>query len=258
MSSGMWTGVQNYYKRNSARWLFKRPLVIQPQRPLISFTFDDFPRTALSAGGAILKSYGVCGTYYVSLGLLDKDSPSGPICVADDLTTLLEQGHELGCHTFSHCHSWETKRGTFEASIIQNRVALGRLVPGAEFKSFSYPISEPRPMTKWKAGRYFSSCRSGGQTFNVGTADLNQLAAYFLEKSRGRAQAIKDLIDANREARGWAIFATHDISPAPSPYGCSLEFFEEVVQYAVNSEACILPVAKALDVLAGAVVIGYQ
>jgi len=252
MSSRLWTGTQNYYKRNAAHLLFKRPFVIRPERPLISFTFDDFPRTAFFAGGAILKSYGVSATYYVCLGLLGKDSPSGPICVPDDLSVLLEQEHELGCHTFSHCHSWETKRATFEASIVQNRLALGKLVPGAEFKSFSYPISEPRPMTKWKAGKHFRCCRAGGQTFNVGTADLNQLAAYFLERSRDKAQAVKDLIDANREARGWTIFATHDISPDPSPYGCTLEFFEEIVQYAVDSGACILPVAKALDVLAGA------
>jgi peptidoglycan/xylan/chitin deacetylase (PgdA/CDA1 family) len=245
----LWTGIQNYYKRNAARLLFKRPLVIRPQRPLISFTFDDFPRTALTDGGAILKNYDVCATYYVSLGLMGKDSPSGPICVLDDLTALLEQGHELGSHTFSHCHSWETNRVTFEASIIQNDVELSKLVPGAKFDSFSYPISEPRPMTKWRTGKHFLCCRAGGQRLNVGTADLNQLAAYFLERSRDNVQAVKDLIDLNREQRGWTILATHDISPVPSPYGCTLEFFEEVVGYAVNSGANVVPVSKALDVL---------
>ena len=247
-----WTGIQNYYKRNAARLLFKRPLVIRPQRPLISFTFDDFPRTAFTAGGVILKNYGVCATYYVSLGLMGKDSPSGPICVLDDLRALLEQGHELGSHTFSHCHSWETNRVTFEASIIQNDVELSKLVPGAEFGSFSYPISEPRPMTKRRTGKHFLCCRAGGQRLNVGRADLNQLAAYFLERSRDNVQAVKDLIDLNREERGWTILATHDISPAPSPYGCTLEFFEEVVRYAVNSGADVVPVSKALDVLTSA------
>ncbi len=249
---GPWTRVQNYYKRNVAHSLFRRPLAIRSQRPLISFTFDDFPRSALLTGGAILNHHGLAGTYFTSLGLLGKDGPSGPLYRLDDLKALLAQRHELGCHTFSHDHSWDTEAEAFEGSVLQNRAALSKLVPGADFKSLSYPIAEPRPMTKRKVARHFLCCRGGGQTLNVGTADLNQLAAYFLEKSRDRIQAVKDLIELNREARGWIIFATHDVSPDPSPYGCTPEFFDSVVQYAMSSGARILPVVGALEVIRGA------
>ncbi len=241
--------VHNYYKRNVARVLFRRPLAIRTQLPLISFTFDDFPRSALLVGGAILNRLGLAATYYASLGLLGEEAPTGKIFVSGDLTTLLEQGHELGCHTFSHFHSWETDPGTFQNSITENRVALGRLLPGADFKSFSYPISEPRPLTKAKIADHFLCCRGGGQSLNVGTADLNQLSAYFLEKSRDNIQAVENLIDINREKRGWLIFATHDISHDPSRFGCTPEFFEGVVQYAVRSGARILPVVRALEAI---------
>src|SRR5580704_9182816 len=115
----LWTRVQNYYRRNSARLVFRRPFIVRTSQPLISFTFDDFPRTALLTGGAILQRFGVAGTYYVSLGLLGMNSPSGTICVPEDLTALLQQGHELGCHTFSHSHSWNTDRADFESSIVK-------------------------------------------------------------------------------------------------------------------------------------------
>ncbi|HTV54138.1 MAG TPA: hypothetical protein VMI06_04405, partial [Terriglobia bacterium] len=95
-------------------------------------------------------------------------------------------------------------------------------------------------------------CRGGGQTFNSGIADLNQLSAYFLEKAGSNFELVKALIDKNREARGWLIFATHDISSAPSPFGCTPEFFEGVVRYAIDSGAQILPVAAALNVVRGA------
>src|SRR6266446_1702902 len=95
-----WSRLQAYYKRNAARLVFRRPLAIWTQVPLISFTFDDFPRSALVVGGAILNRHGSSGTYYTSLGLLGKDSPSGPICVPGDLRELRQRGHELGCHTF--------------------------------------------------------------------------------------------------------------------------------------------------------------
>jgi peptidoglycan/xylan/chitin deacetylase (PgdA/CDA1 family) len=238
---------QSYYRRNIAHLLFKRPMMIHSPSPLISFTFDDFPRTAFSVGGAILHRHGLGGTYYASLGIMGTVGPSGPLFVLDDVTALLEQGHELGCHTFSHCHAWDTKPATFEASIIENRAVLKRLVPSAEFKSLSFPISEPRPITKQIGGRYFQCCRSGGQTLNAGKADLNQLSAFFLEQSHGRLEEVKALIDLNHEVRGWLIFATHDVFDTPSPYGCTPRFFESAVEYAQSSGARILPVAKALE-----------
>src|SRR5580692_2797537 len=239
-SQNLWLRSQQYYRRRAASLLFRRPLLVRPERPLISFSFDDFPQSALLIGGAILNRFGLVGTYYASLGLLGRETPTGRMFDAGDLTMLLERGHELGCHTFSHCDSWDTGTVAFEKSIIENRAALNRLIPGTEFKSFSYPISLPRPQTKRNIADHFLCCRAGGQALNEGKADLNQLAAFFLEKSRDDIQAIKALIDHNREVRGWLIFATHDISDDPTPYGCTPGFFEEVVQYAVSSGARIL------------------
>jgi GT2 family glycosyltransferase/peptidoglycan/xylan/chitin deacetylase (PgdA/CDA1 family) len=241
--------LHGYYRRTAASLVFRKPFLIKPQRPLISFTFDDFPRSALLSGGAILNRYGLAGTYYVSFGLVDQVSPSGKLFSLDDLTTLFEQGHELGCHTYSHCESWETDPSAFEDSVIKNRVVLSELFPGAKFESFSYPISMPRPSSKARIAPYFLSCRGGGQTFNVGRTDLNQLSAYFLEKSRHNIQSIKNLIDQNQQAHGWLILATHDISANPTPFGCTPDFFEEVVKYAVGSNAQILPVVEAVGIL---------
>jgi peptidoglycan/xylan/chitin deacetylase (PgdA/CDA1 family) len=244
-----WSRLHGYYQRKAASFVFKKPLVVSPARPIISFSFDDFPRSALLVGGAILKSFGLAGTYYASLGLAGKDTPSGQIFLNDDLPALFEQGHELGCHTFGHCHSWETPTGIFEESIKENRTSLDKLIPGAEFKTFSYPIAMPRPMTKARIANYFQCCRAGGQRLNVGTTDLNQLSAYFLEQSRHNIQAVRDVINVNRNVRGWLIFATHDISPNPTPFGCEPGFFEEIVRDALKSGALILPVGLALEAL---------
>ncbi len=241
--------LEGYLQRQSASLLFRRPLTVAPERPLISFTFDDFPRSALLTGGTILNRAGLAGTYFASLGLMDQDAPTGRIFGRQDLPLLLEQGHELGCHTFSHCHSWDTSPTVFEHSVVENRDALRALVPGLEFRTHAYPISAPRPGTKSRMGHRFLACRGGGQTFNTGTADLNHLAAFFLEKIGHDLGPVKDVIDRNREARGWLIFATHDVDPHPTPFGCRPEFFEEVVAYAAGSGASILTLAGALDLL---------
>jgi peptidoglycan/xylan/chitin deacetylase (PgdA/CDA1 family) len=247
----------------AARRLFRKRLAVRTALPLISFTFDDFPRSALLEAGSILKQYGALGTYYVALGLMGTRSPVGPMFQAEDLKELAGLGHELGCHTFGHCDSWNTPPEVYERAIIENQTVLSELLPGGSFRTFAYPHSAPRLAVKKVASRHFLCCRgggmnpgrylsrhaAGGQTFNSGITDLNHLCAFFLEKSRGNPEAVKSLIDQNASARGWLIFATHDVCADPSPFGCTRDFFEQVVQWALESGARILPVVEALEVL---------
>jgi peptidoglycan/xylan/chitin deacetylase (PgdA/CDA1 family) len=237
------------YQRIAATRLFQRPFSIASPVPVISFTFDDFPKSALFTGGAILRQFGAGGTYYASLGLAGKEIETGQMFALADIEKVLEDGHELGSHTFDHCHSWDTDPVAFGRSIAANDSALRALSPQARFKTFSYPISPPRPMTKRSTSGHFQCCRGGGQTFNRGTIDLGYLSAYFLEQDRERPEAAKAMIDKNRDACGWLIFATHDVSKNPTAYGCTPEFFESIVRYASDSGAQILPVAEALEIL---------
>ncbi|HZQ21084.1 MAG TPA: polysaccharide deacetylase family protein [Terriglobales bacterium] len=255
--------VQRRLATEATRTLFRRRLSVRTPLPLISFTFDDFPRSALFEAGSILMRYGALGTYYASLGLMGKPSPVGPIYEVEDLTELVSQGHELGCHTFGHAHSWNTPPDAYEKSIVENQQALNAVLPGVSFQTFAYPHSAPRLAVKRVAGSHFKCCRAGGlkagryvhrhsaggQTFNSGVIDLNCLCAFFLEKSRNDPNAVKTLINQNARARGWLILATHDVCVNPGPFGCTPDFFERVVQWSVESGARILPVVKALEVI---------
>ncbi len=245
--SDLWGRAHGRYLRTVNSLFFRRPLRFENKIPYISFTFDDFPRSALQTGGKILTEYGLKATYYASFGLMGKISSVGKIFQQDDISFLLSQEHELGCHTFDHCHSYKTKPGKFEKSIIKNRETLNQLFPQFSFRTFSFPISAPRPRIKWITGKYFDCCRYGGQTFNLDIIDLSYLKAYFLEMSPDGLNDIRKTIDKNNEVKGWLIFATHDISDSHSPFGCKPSFFEKVVDYASKSGAVILPVVKVLD-----------
>jgi peptidoglycan/xylan/chitin deacetylase (PgdA/CDA1 family) len=245
----------------ATRTLVKRQLVVKTHVPLVSFTFDDFPRSAFLEAGSILSRHGARGTYYASLGLMGKQSPMGTMFEAGDLKELLGLGHELGCHTFGHCHSLNTPPDIYERAIVENQNALSELLPGAKFQTFAYPYSAPGVSVKRVAGGHFLCCRggglrpgryfprAGGQTFNSGVSDLNLLCAVFLEKSRENPEAVKKLIDQNARARGWLIFATHDVCERPSRFGCTHDFFEQVVQWSLESGARLLPVVEALEEL---------
>lgn len=245
-----WTSAKRRLLKKAAAVLFRKPLAIKTALPLVSFTFDDFPRSAFLQAGPILGRYGLSGTYYVSLGLMGKQSPLGAMFQVEDLKELLRLGHELGCHTFNHCHSWSTPPEVYEGAILKNRQALAAIEPGLSFQTFAYPISAPRPGVKKVASKHFLCCRGGGRRrINAGEVDLNLLSVNFLEKSRVDAAALQALIEQNARARGWLIFATHDVCDQPSPYGCTPKFFEQALHWALESGARILPVLEALKAL---------
>jgi peptidoglycan/xylan/chitin deacetylase (PgdA/CDA1 family) len=249
MTQQLWRRIRGFYSRRAARVFARRPFAISTETPFISFTFDDFPRSALQTGGSILEAHGLRATYYASLGLMGTQAPTGTMFLREDVESLLERGHELGCHTFGHCHAGDTTTALFEEAVLRNRTELANLSRNSGFRTFSYPISEPRVRTKHRISRYFACCRGGGQDLNVGIADLNCLSAYFLEQSRDNPEAVKDLIERNRQLKGWLIFATHDVSDTPTPWGCRPDFLAEIVQCAVQSGAQILPVIEALEAL---------
>ena len=57
--SNLITRMRGKYQRSASDLLHRRPLTMRNARPLVSFTFDDFPKNALYTGGAILAAAGI-------------------------------------------------------------------------------------------------------------------------------------------------------------------------------------------------------
>ena len=245
----LWNRIKGRYRRDASRLLSRRLVRMRNHEPIITFTFDDFPRSALYNAAPAFRSRGIKATYYASFGLMGKTAPTGEIFHREDLKYLLAEGHEIGCHTFDHYDAFETHPDVFEASVQQNQSFFKSVAPGRTMKTLSYPISGARPSTKGRCANYFIACRSGGQTFNSEFADLNGLRAFFLEQCSGDFAKIRSLIDANFSTNGWLILATHDVSDTPTRYGCPQAFFEEVVEYAKRSGSAILPMEAALNLV---------
>src|SRR6058998_1215474 len=86
----IWARIQGFCQRRMARWLGRRLFTMPEGHAIVSFTFDDFPRSALFNGGGILERLGLAGTYYASLGLMKQMTPTGEIFQPDDLQRLVE------------------------------------------------------------------------------------------------------------------------------------------------------------------------
>jgi peptidoglycan/xylan/chitin deacetylase (PgdA/CDA1 family) len=238
--------VRGKYRRTLAGRLARRLLPLRNTQPIVSFTFDDAPMSAFIRGREILESYGARGTYFVSLGLLGATTEVGPIASPEELFAAREAGHELGCHTYDHLDAWLVPPDRYVASIEANSQALQQLCPDAMFATFAYPKSGATLATKREAARRFECCRGGGQSPNVDVADLALLKACFLDRRTGLdVPAARSLIDYNADRRGWLIFATHDISHTPTPFGIAGNAFDAIVAYAARTGAALLPVAAA-------------
>jgi len=225
--------------------LYRRNAPLGNHGPIVSFTFDDFPRTAYSTGGAILEAYGARGTYYATVGLMNASNELGDLFVADDLRPLLEKGHELGSQTFQHSSCRSVSLTTFRKDVQKGMKAVEQLA-GHNSTNFAYPYGHVTLRSKKNLGRVLTSSRGIIPGLNGPEADLNLLRANRLYGDVGGSQQIEELVAQNVKQKSWLIFYTHDVRPKPSEYGCTPALFEFAVSCAAKSGSRILTVEQVL------------
>ena len=226
--------------------LSTRPATWNSDIPTVSFTFDDFPRTAATAGGVLLKSFDARGTYYTAMGLLNTRNGLGEHFTLEDLHFLHEEGHEVGSHTFTHVGCRAISHSRFALEIEKGRSAIRDLAGFQDSGNFAYPFGQITWRVKRTVGPAFTSCRSTFPGLNGPQVDLNLLRGNALYGDVDRLGQAKQLILKTEEHRGWLIFYTHDVRPNPSPFGCTPGLFESVVKFALQRGCRILTVREAL------------
>ncbi len=221
----------------------KRALQRSPG-PIVSFTFDDFPRSALTVGGAILSEYGVRGTYYASMGLLGMRTIVGEMFNSGDLEALVSAGHELACHTLDHKLCSDMAASRLLASCRENQGRIAAVPGSANPRSFSFPEGVVTVAAKEALGAMYDTCRTIEPGVNRDPVDLAFLRAYRVYAESGVA-GVCEAIRRNERENGWVILYAHDVGASPSQYGCTTSQFREVVRCAVESCSEVLPVREA-------------
>lgn len=240
--------MRNFYRRVMSSHFNKNPHVLKNHDPIISITFDDFPRSSYVTGGEVLGNFNYKATYFVSLGLIGKNLPVGTAFIKEDIIELIANGHEIGCHTYDHCDSWMTSEEKFRNSIIANQEALAKITDGSKFNTFSFPKTSPHPRIKAIANSFYTGCRGGGQTFNKRRIDLNLLKSYFIDKkNREKWNEIKEIIDITYDQKAWLILATHDICENPSDFGCTIDLFSKITKYIAKKKIDVLTISDVLN-----------
>ncbi len=236
--------------RRLARAIRTRGLRLRSQKPIVSFTFDDAPRSAVSNGAPILEEAGACGTYYVAGGLVGTISDNWAHWDADDLRRLCERGHELGCHTYSHARAPDLDSQAFRREAETNQDFVARACGDVRLTSFAWPFGDVSLARKAQAQAMYASCRGINPGVNSGVADLGLLKAVALYDQTRDDAAMGAWFDKAQAANGWLIFYTHDVQVSPTQYGASADQLRHAVNMALGRDFEILTVRNALGRLA--------
>ncbi|OAP40133.1 polysaccharide deacetylase [Sinorhizobium glycinis] len=230
---------------NRAIWQLARTRrLVETDIPLVSFTFDDVPDSALHEGAAILERYDARGTFYIAGGLAGQVEKDRTLITPNGCGELLARGHEIGCHTFAHRR---IRAGGLAADLDRNAEYLRSVGVAAPASNFAFPYNAAWPLARPELRRRYRSCRAGGEAINRGSVDPLMLKAVEIRQPEQHAKALTRWIDEVVDEPGWLIFFTHDIAPRPTPYGCTPETFDLLVRYAVEKGCRVLPVDQALD-----------
>jgi peptidoglycan/xylan/chitin deacetylase (PgdA/CDA1 family) len=250
-SSSLPAKVAGKASRFLARNIRSKGLVLRNMVPIVTFTFDDVPASACDTGASILEKYDARGTFYVTgRGCGQPGSGGPPLASIDQLRTVWGNGHEIGCHTYSHPAVSRISLDQLRVELESNKRTLRDIDHGIEVRNFAYPHGDLTLRSKGYLQARFDSCRCIYRGINGGIVDLGSLKAWPLENASIDRAKIAKLIARTIGSNGWLIFCSHDVAERPNKYGVSPSLLHWAVDAAITNGCVLATVASALKLIA--------
>lgn len=226
---------------------------IRMDRPIISITFDDAPRTAMTNGVPILNRFDIKATFYVAMGLSASsaegdrkdEAEEKTFLTSTDILELRRCGHDIGCHTYSH---YILDRGTADSMALdaqRNVRKLCALLDASSIDHFSYPFGQVNFIAKKVLAENYRTMRSSRPGINQGSTDMYLLRAISIYDSTFNKEKIRQVIQKAERSGGWLIFYTHGVTDNPDAHSCTPEQLECLIKQCKLSSAEILTVSEA-------------
>ncbi|MBN9245630.1 MAG: polysaccharide deacetylase family protein [Mesorhizobium sp.] len=239
------------FSRRLSRMVPFRPFNLKLERPLVSFTFDDFACSAARDAAPALEDAGMRGTFYYAGGLAGLLENGQEIARPDVAADLFSRGHEIGAHTHGHLDVHRTSNRAILEDMEINKRQIAELTDGRAPTSFAYPFGRLDLRSKFLLRQEFGSLRGIKTGVNSGIIDLAHLKAQELYDSSSTIESMNRLLDRVEKRPGWLIFYTHDVKRDPSTSGCSPAYFSAVVDLVRRRGLTVETVADAYARITG-------
>ena len=225
----------------------KRNLNLNLDRPIISITFDDCPKSVIQNAVPLIEQEGWQASLYMAMGLCGFTNHLGLHMSEDDVKAAYASGHEIADHTFSHVDATTISLEELKKEINKNQARINELgLPPSQ--TFAYPYGQTNVKIKKYMEKKFKGARGITSRVHRSTIDLNQINSnrlYSGQKFDSLAKEISDL----KQNPGWMTIYTHDVRDTPSQFGCTPEEFKHTIEAIKNSGARVMTVANAIDFL---------
>lgn len=232
--------------RRFARYVPFRPYRLKLEAPVVAFTFDDFPASAVEHAAPALEDAGMRGTYYLASGLMGRIENGQRIADAAMVAALAARNHEIGGHTHNHINVQRTARNALLADVRLNERKIAEIVGETLPISFAYPFGVTSIRSKMTLMHRYLGLRGITTGINSDVIDLAHLLTQELYDCSSDVASIDRVLDALERRNGWLIFYTHDVRVEPTSIGCSPGYFAAVVDRVRRRGIQVETVAKTL------------
>lgn len=237
-------------RRRLVRLAHRRPAPRAPERPMVTFAFDDTPASAVRVGAPILESRGLKGTWYFCAGLAGTGGHMGEYATREDMLRVADAGHEVGCHTFSHLDCGRAAGSSAASDIDRNAETLAGWGVTETMETFAYPYGDVGFPAKAEVARRFTLSRALHRGVIARGTDLNQAPAVGIEGDDGEAVASR-WIDRAAASKAWLILYTHGVEDQPTPFGCSAAALARLVDRALEHGFQVVTAREGAALLGG-------
>lgn len=237
-------------KRRLARKQARRLMPVELDVPIVSFSFDDCPKSVMPHALRPMEAEGWQATVYIAAGLCGTTNHLGLHMSEDDVKAVHASGHEIGDHTYSHCDGFTLPLQDVLTDITKNQAALDALgIPASH--TFAYPYGELTPALKKSLQSRFKGARGIHSKTHERSVDLNQIGSNRLYNGADFDALLPQIVNL-KDTPAWLTIFTHDVQDTPSEFGCTPEQFQIIIDAVKDSGARVMTLNDAIDVMEAA------
>ena len=210
---------------------------------MVTFTFDDVPKSVFTVGFPILEKYHYPATIYVET----RNTTFNGYMNWDDVGVVAKAGWEIGAHTHTHPHLTKlTNEEILEDLLISTQEFAAH---GYAPQNFASPFGDMDERVLAIIKRHYASQRAAWPNgVNVGELDPYNIQSYAISKDT-TWEEMSNLLDGLQREGGWLVLQMHDVTPKGVTVGQQYDtnLLEDIVEEVHSRGFPVITIRQALE-----------